>query len=197
MIIVFGGSFDPIHIGHILIARDALERFNAKKVIFVPTYLAPLKDGHSASPEDRYNMVKLAIEKEERFYVDDFEIKKGGISYTVETLRYMKERYKEEIFFLMGLDSFLRFHMWKEPESILKLSRLIVAVRNGNEEKLKEYLNSKFPHLMEGKDIFILSTRRIDISSTEIRRRVKEGKSIYCLVPESVERYIKERGLYR
>ena len=196
MRIIFGGSFDPVHIGHIILARDVCEYFNAEEVIFVPTYQAPLKNKHSASPQDRLNMLRLALEKEEKFTVEDYEIRKGGISYTVYTLRYLKEKYKEELYLLLGSDSFLKFHLWKEPHEILKLSKIIVVEREGKLEKVREYVKEYFPNLKENRDIFLLNIRRIDISSTEIRKRIREGKSIYCLVPESVERYIKEKGLY-
>ncbi|NPA32300.1 MAG: nicotinate (nicotinamide) nucleotide adenylyltransferase, partial [Aquificae bacterium] len=126
MRIIFGGSFDPVHCGHIILARDALEELRAKEVIFVPTYRAPLKAPHSASPEDRLSMLCLALKPEPYFRVDDYEIRRGGISYTVYTLEYMRKKYGDELYLLLGSDSFLRFHLWKEPERILKLAKLIV-----------------------------------------------------------------------
>ncbi|HIP43627.1 MAG TPA: nicotinate (nicotinamide) nucleotide adenylyltransferase [Aquifex aeolicus] len=197
MRIIFGGSFDPVHIGHIILARDILEYFKAKEVIFVPTYQAPLKNKHSASPEDRLNMLKIAIENETKFKVEDFEIRRKGISYTVYTLRYLKEKYREELYLLLGSDSFLKFHLWKESEEILKLAKIIIAEREGKLDEVREYIKRNFPHLVEGKDVFPVKIRRLDISSTEIRNRLAEGKSVYCLVPEKVEEYIKEKGLYR
>ncbi|GAB6066494.1 nicotinate (nicotinamide) nucleotide adenylyltransferase [Aquifex pyrophilus] len=197
MRIVFGGSFDPVHIGHIILARDILERFKAKEVIFVPTYQAPLKGRHRASPEDRLNMLKIALRREEKFRVEDYEIRRGGVSYTVYTLRYLKEKLKEELYLLLGSDSFLKFHLWKEPEEILKLAKIIVVEREGKLEEVRRYVKEMFPNLEENRDIFLVKTRRIDISSTEIRERVSKGLSIYCMVPEGVEEYIRERGLYR
>ncbi|RUM31581.1 MAG: nicotinate (nicotinamide) nucleotide adenylyltransferase [Aquifex sp.] len=197
MRIIFGGSFDPVHIGHIILARDVFEHFKAKEVVFVPTYQAPLKEKHRASAEDRLNMLRLALEKEPHFTVEDYEIRRKGISYTVYTLRYLKEKYKgDELFLLLGSDSFLKFHMWKNPNEILKLAKIIVVERQGMLEEVKRYTREYFPQLKEGKNIFFFKSRRIDISSTEIRKRISEGKSVYCMVPEKVEEYIRERGLY-
>ncbi len=196
MILVFGGSFDPVHVGHILVAREVMEKLKAEKVVFVPAYRSPLKEGYVAPPEDRLEMLKLAVENEEGFEVDDYEIAKGGISYTVETLEYMRKKVKGRIGFLIGADSMLRFHLWREPERILELADIVVADREGLLERVKEYVRTKFPSLVEGKNLIFVNTRRVDVSATEIRKRVKEGKSIYCLVPAPVEEYIKEKGLY-
>ncbi len=198
MRILFGGSFDPVHVGHILLARDVKEKMGAKEVIFMPAYRAPLKEGHNAPPEDRLNMLRLALKREEGFRVDDYEIKRKGTSYTVYTLRYLRKRFgDEELYVLLGSDSFLRFHLWKEPHEILRLARIIVVEREGKLGSVKEYLREHFPGVRIGEEVILLRTRRVDISSTEIRKRVKEGRSIYCMVPEEVERYIRERGLYR
>lgn len=195
MKIVFGGSFDPVHIGHIILARDIKETLGAREVIFVPTSQAPLKDKHRASPEDRLNMLKLALEGEEDFSIEDYEIKRGGISYTVFTLEYLTEKHKgEELYLLLGSDSFLRFHMWREPERILRMVKIVVVDREGKLKEVEKYINDRFRDYRDR--ILLLKTRRIDISSTEVRQRIREGKSIYCLVPEKVERYIRERGLY-
>ncbi|MDQ7039235.1 MAG: nicotinate (nicotinamide) nucleotide adenylyltransferase [Aquificota bacterium] len=197
MILLFGGSFDPVHIGHLIIARDVKEKTGADKVVFIPTHRTPLKESHSAPPEDRLNMVRLAVEGEEGFEVEDYEVRRGGISYTVETLKYLADKLPGKPVLLLGADSMLRFHLWRDPERIIDMADLMVVEREGLMEKVREYVRTRFPMLKEGKNVFFVSTRRIDVSATEIRRRVKEGKSIYCLVPEPVERYIKERGLYR
>ncbi len=195
MIILFGGSFDPVHIGHIILARDALEILNAQKVLFMPAYRAPLKENHFAPAGDRLNMLRLALEGAERFEVDDYEIKKEGVSYTVDTLLYLKDRLGTKPYLLLGADSVLRLHLWKEPERVLSLARLLVVDRDGKLEKALLYLKESFG-LREGSDYIVLKTRRIDISSTEIRERVKEGKSIFCLVPDVVLKYIEEKKLY-
>ncbi|RLJ70071.1 nicotinate-nucleotide adenylyltransferase [Hydrogenivirga caldilitoris] len=197
MFILFGGSFDPVHIGHLIVARDVREKLQADKVVFLPAYRAPLKEEHRASPEDRLNMLKLAIEGEEGFDIEDYELKKGGISYTVETLEYLYPKVGEKPFLILGADSVLKFHLWKEPERVLELSKIIVVDREGKIGEVRDYIGENFPWLSEGEDFLMLSVRRIDVSATEIRSRVREGKSIYCLVPDRVRRYIEERGLYR
>jgi len=197
MILVFGGSFDPPHVGHVILARDAKETLGAKKVLFVPAYRAPLKEGHQASPQDRLKMVKLAVEGKDGFAVEDYEVKKGGTSYTVDTLTYLKQKFKEPLYLLVGSDTFLRFHLWKEPHKVLELAVPVIAEREGKLEEVRKYVKEHFPHLKEGKDFILLEGRRIDLSSTEIRNRVREGKSVYAMVPEAVEKYIRERNLYR
>ena len=196
MILLFGGSFDPIHIGHIVVAREVKERLGARVVVFIPAYRAPLKEDHSAPPEDRLRMTQLAVEGKDGFAVEDYEIRKGGVSYTVETLEYMSRRVSERIGFIVGADSALRFHEWKKPERILELACLVVVDRGGLIGVVRDHLRRRFPHLREGRDLIFVNTRRIDVSATEIRRRIREGLSVYCLVPDVVERYIKERGLY-
>ncbi len=197
MFILFGGSFDPVHTGHIILARDAMEAVKARKVVFMPAYHAPLKEGHGASPEDRLKMLKLALEGEEGFEVSDYEIRKGGISYTVSTLRHLNRELGGKPYMLLGADSVLRLHLWREPEEVLRLSILLVADREGKGKEVRDYLKEKFPHLEEGRDYILLKTRRIDISATEIRRRIKEGRSIYCMVPDRVREFIERKGLYR
>ena len=197
MLVLFGGSFDPVHIGHILVAREVKEKLGAKKILFMPAYRAPLKEGHSAPPEDRLRMLQLALEGEEGFEVSDYEIRRGGTSYTVETLEWLNEETGEKPYLMLGADSLLRFHLWREPERILELSRLLVVEREGKLDLVRTYLKERFPHLREGKDFELLKVKRIDISATEIRNRIREGLSVYCMVPDRVREYIEERGLYR
>ena len=197
MFVLFGGSFDPVHIGHLIIARDVRERLNARKVVFVPAYHAPLKERHRASPEDRMNMLRLAVGEEEGFEIEDYEIRKGGISYTVETLEYLVPKLGEKPFLVLGADSILKLHLWREPERVIELTNMVVVDREGKLGEVRDYIRERFPQLVEGDNLVLLSVRRIDVSATEIRRRVKEGKSIYCLVPDKVRKYIEERGLYR
>ncbi len=196
MKIIFGGSFDPIHIGHIILARDIKEILKAEKVLFVPTAQAPLKEKHRASAEDRLKMLQLALEREKDLLIEEYEIRRGGISYTVFTLEYLSKKYKgDELYLLLGSDSFLRFHLWKEPNRILQLAKIVVVDREGKLKDVQEYIKENFKTFKDR--IILLPSRRIDISSTEIRKRIKEGKSIYCLVPEKVEEYIRKKGLYK
>ncbi len=196
MKLYFGGSFDPVHVGHLLVARDVLEALGFQKIVFLPAFQAPIKRPHEASPEDRLRMLELAL-KEPFFEVSDLEIKRGGISYTVDTARELYSTLGERPFLLVGADSFLSLHVWKEPVELLRLARFVVADREGKAKLIKLYVEEYFPFLKEGEDYLLVATRRVDVSSTEIRKRVKEGKSIRWLVPEEVEIYIHEKSLYR
>ena len=197
MKIFFGGSFDPVHLGHLLVARDVLEELKVEEVVFVPAYQAPLKENHKASPMDRLYMLKLAIEGVEGFSVSLVEIERKGISYTVDTAQQLFQEIKKKPTFLIGADSALNLHLWKDPLRLVKLARFVIIDRSSKGKEVKAYLRERFPELKEDEDYIILSVRRVDISSTEIRRRVKEGKSIRWLVPPSVEEYIISKNLYR
>ncbi|MFN3598507.1 MAG: nicotinate-nucleotide adenylyltransferase [Aquificaceae bacterium] len=197
MELFFGGSFDPVHIGHLLIATDVKEAMDFERVIFLPTFQAPLKDTHLASPEDRFNMLEIAIREFEGYGISRLEIERGGVSYTVDTARHIYKNYGYKSFFLVGADSFLSLHLWKDPFELISLASFVVADRESKGKKVKEYIKENFPMLKEDRDFFLLSVRRIDISSTEIRERVKKGKSIRWMVPEGVEEYIRAKGLYK
>ncbi|WP_448583486.1 nicotinate (nicotinamide) nucleotide adenylyltransferase [Thermocrinis sp.] len=197
MKVFFGGSFDPVHLGHLLVARDVLEELKVEEIVFIPAYQAPLKEPHKANPMDRLYMLKLAIEGVEGFSVSSVEIDKKGISYTVDTAQELSQELKEKPTFLIGADSALNLHLWKDPSKLVKLARFVIIDRASKGKEVKAYLKERFPELKEDEDYIILGVRRVDISSTEIRRRVKEGKSIKWLVPESVEEYIINRALYR
>ncbi len=196
MKLFFGGSFDPIHIGHLIVARDVLEALGFEKVFFLPAHQAPLKEPHKASAEDRYNMVSLAIESFQGFEINKMEIERGGVSYTVDTARELYKSLGEKPYFLVGADSFLSLHLWKNPNELISLARFVVIDREGKWQEVKSYIKEHFSKLREEKDFHFVSVRRVDISSTEIRERVKKGKSIKWLVPEKVEEYILARGLY-
>ncbi len=197
MKLFFGGSFDPIHIGHLLVARDTLELLGFERVVFLPAYQAPLKEPHKASAEDRYNMISLAIEGFQGFEVSRIEIERGGVSYTVDTARDLNKILGQKPYFLVGADSFLSLHLWKKPKELISLAGFVIVDREGRWQEVKGYIREHFPELKEGKDFHLVSVRRVDVSSTEIRQRLKEGKSIKWLVPEKVEEYILSRGLYR
>ncbi len=173
-------------------------------MIFVPAYIQPLKGELLFPPSFRFELLKVSIEDNPRFSLWDVEIKSKRVSYTVETLRLYWEKRKRKPLFLMGIDSLLTFHLWKEPEEILKLSTLIVANRGDYKpEMIENYLKDtlglskeEFSFELSAKDILslkvlVLRTRRIDISSTEIRSRIRKGKSIKYLVPQKVEEMIR------
>ncbi len=196
MIIIFGGSFDPVHIGHLILARDVLEHFGADRLIFVPARLSPFKERHSAPAEDRLRMLRLAVESEDGFLVDDIELKREGRSYTVDTLKALSSKYSDRLFFLMGTDTFLSFHRWKSPHEILKLAGLIVMNRGNEMCRVTEYAREFLPGAEVGRDILLYEGRRIEISSTEIRERLKKGLSVRYMVPEGVYEYILRKKLY-
>ncbi len=188
---IFGGSFDPPHVGHLIIAEEARERLNLQKVFFVPAFIPPHKPNAARSnPEHRLQMTKLAIAGNDALEVSDIELRRKGISYTVDTLREFKQRFsKAELFLIVGADNLLDLDSWKSPDEIRELASLAVYRRRGfdDSQKLKA---------ME-KDIYFLQGTPLDFSSSEIRRRVANGKSLRYLVPEKVEQYILTHGLYR
>ncbi len=208
MIALYGGSFDPVHLGHLRIAEDIREFFGFEKIIFIPAYHSPLKPGSRASAEDRIHMLKLSIKDNPFFDIDDIEIKRKGKSYTIDTIRYYRKKIGYTPVFIVGADAFLSLHMWKEPEDLLKMANFVVAGRDKTSlYTVKEYIKDYFPfvHVRTDRDIpsdsggnvFFTDIRRLDISSTEIRNRVAEKKSIKYLVLPQVEEYIFYKNLYR
>ena len=186
---VFGGTFDPPHVGHLLLASDAREALDLDRLIFIPTGAQPLKVNVPpvASPQDRLEMVRLAVADDATYSVDDAEISRKGLSYTVDTLEHLTDRYPAgKLFLLLGEDSLASFEQWRRPDRIRELATLAVMRRD-------------VPPLGGVKTIpsgvVEVSTRRVDVSSTEVRARLKAGKSIKGFVPESVERFIEARGL--
>lgn len=189
---VFGGTFDPPHVGHLLLAADAFEALRLDKLIFVPASIQPFKveTPAVASPTDRLEMVRLAAGDDPRYLVDDAEIGRGGLSYTVETLEDLSRRNRgAEIFLLVGEDALSGFAGWRNRERILELATLAVMHRAGTGGSEKKSV------VHDG--VVTVPARRIDVSSTEIRERVRAGKSIKGFVVEPVERFIRARGLYR
>ncbi len=196
MIAFFGGSFDPVHNGHLILAEDVRELFKFERIIFIPAYVSPLKRTHYAEPADRIFMLERSIFGLKHFDIDRWEVDKGGISYTADTIEYLWRKYNQKPYLLLGADSLLNFKRWKDPDRVLKRSFIICMEREGKLKEVRNYLKENFPYFREGKDYFLVNTRRIDISSTEIRKRVKSGRSIRGMVPYEVEIYIKEKGIY-
>ena len=183
---IFGGTFDPPHVGHLLVVADALEKLRLDRVAFVPAAVQPLKAGQQVTnPEHRLAMVRLLVGDDPRFSVDPIEIEREGLSYTVETLTAFAERHPQsERFFLVGTDVLASFGQWREPARVVRLATLAVMERDG-----------ETAHLPEG--AIRVATRRVDVSSTEIRERVRRGRTIRGFVPEAVEAYIASQRLYR
>lgn len=188
---IFGGTFDPVHLGHLVVAEEIREQFGLDKVIFVPAAQPPHKGpGSVTDPWVRYKMVALAIADNPHFEVSDIEIRHLGKSYTIDTIHELKDRYGPDyqIFFIMGADSLLEMPTWKDPEGILNSCAVIVTTRPGFD------LNRVDPHYRNR--VQLVRVTPIDISSTEIRRRVREGRSIKYLVPRKVEEYIHKERVY-
>lgn len=194
---ILGGTFNPIHHGHLIIAEYTREYLDFDKILFIPTGIPPHKDRFQVlNGKTRSEMVSLAIESNPRFECSNIEIDKNGTSYTIDTINLLKKkRPKEEFHLIIGGDSLLELNSWKGFEELIDSVDIIVADRYGAYGKsiIKEIdrLNKK-----RKKKIINLSTPIIDISSTEIRKKVQEGRSIKYLTPENVEEYIMERGLY-
>jgi len=142
-------------------------------------------------------MIDISIRDLDNFGVDLWEIREGGVSYTVRTVKYLKERYGYKPHILIGADSILSFDKWKEPETILKESCMVIMEREGKLTLAEKFMSEKFPSFKKGVDYVIVKTRRIDISSTEIRNRIKKDLPIRGMVPSEVEKYIREKGLYK
>lgn len=194
---IFGGSFNPIHYGHLMICEYIKEEMGLDKVIFIPTGNPPHKD-LGVSAEDRYEMVKLAISPNPDFEISDIETTRVKLSYTVDTIRELKEIYKEEkLYFLIGLDSLFQLKTWKKIGDLSQEIEFVVALRPGYIDK--EEINREIDFLRDnfGTRINLIKTPLYEISSTDLRDRIHEGKSLRYLIPKKVLDYIEESGFYK
>ena len=185
---ILGGTFNPIHIGHLAIAEASREKMDLEKVIFVPSYIPPHKTNQKLVPaKTRFKMVKLAIKNNIFFTVSDFEIKRQGKSYSVDTLRHFRKVYGSQarLYFIVGADSLPELRKWREIKSIFKLASFIVVNRPG-------YPFKKFPA-----GTVSLALPGIEVSSSMIRRLIGQGRSARYLVPDSVYRLIQKQKLYQ
>lgn len=184
---VLGGTFDPPHTGHLIVASVAFEALRLDRLLFVPAAVPPHKLGTViATPQQRLQMVRLAVAGDPRFEVDDVELRRSGASYTVDTLRELREREPDaELFFLLGADQLRELHTWRDPEAVSRLACLAVLSRG--EERISEAGRYRF---------LPVAVPRIDIAATEIRRRVASGESVRYLVPEAVREMIGSERLY-
>jgi nicotinate-nucleotide adenylyltransferase len=194
---IFGGTFDPVHIGHLLVAEQCLEQCRLDQVWFVPAGIPPHKLSRTIAPgKARAEMVELAVAGHERFRVDRRELDRADPCYTVETLASLHtEDPSRELFLVLGSDSLVDFPTWREPKRIAELAHLAVANRGGaplpDLERLRPFLGD----LVDSRVQFV-TIPGIDISSSDIRRRVGEGKSIRYMTPRAVECYIATHNLY-
>lgn len=188
---LFGGTFDPIHNAHLEVARQSLAQMDLSKVILVPSKHPPHKSEEGMTEaEVRFEMVKVAIEGRENLEVSPVEINRKGPSYTIDTLKEMKEVYGD-IAFIVGADNLINIDTWKEPERLLESCPFIVAPRGG-------ILKGDFgKDIFKGKDLRFLNMSEISLSSTEVRERIIEGQSVDGMVPKKVRDFIREKGLYR
>ena len=191
---IFGGSFDPPHVGHLLVADDAYGQLALDRLVFVPAATQPLKVGRSgarASSAHRLAMTRLLADGDPRFEVSAVEIDRAGLSFTVDTLTDFAARYPSaERFLLLGADVLATFAQWREPEKILQLARPVVLERAGDAP-------ARLPDRMDSTVLRRLPTRRIDVSSTEIRERARDGRPLRGFVTDAVASYIGRHGLYR
>jgi nicotinate-nucleotide adenylyltransferase len=196
---LFGGSFDPIHLGHLILAESALEQCELEQVWFLPAAVPPHKMGHQLTPADRrIEMLELAIAGHAGFSVSSHEIDRGGVSYTVQTLRHFRHQDPAgDLFFILGADMLADLPNWREAAAVCELAVPIVACRAGNAEPDFDCLSGVArPERIEEIRRNRIDSPRIELSSTDIRRRVGEGSSIRYRTPRAVEKYIQTHGLY-
>lgn len=186
---LFGGSFDPPHVGHWLAAVDAFDGLQLDRLDFIPAQQQPLKSsGHTATAEQRLGMLRSMVAGDPRFAVNPVEIDRGGLSFTVDTATaYRASGPDDALFLLLGADAASGLDRWKEPERLLRLVRLVVMTRGAE----------AFTPTGTGRDALVLATRRVDVSSTEVRRRASEGRSLRGFVLDAVAEQIRQTALYR
>ncbi len=192
---MFGGSFDPVHNDHVALCNTMLQSLNLDKVVVFPAACSPFKDDTQTKALHRLNMCMLAFEKCDRVEVSDFEIKKGGKSYTIDTLKFLTEKYQNaELYLITGADAFLTLSSWHNAGDIFSLAHILTIVRDNDnidvlEAKAEEYkaLNAKCT---------LINTPVGSLSSTKVRSALKNREDVSAFLPHNVINYIKENGLY-
>jgi nicotinate-nucleotide adenylyltransferase len=216
---LFGGTFNPIHLGHIRVIQEVKSGFGLDKILIIPSALPPHKEFDSViEARDRLEMIRLAFCDDPNFLISDVELKRSGPSYTIDTVRHFKSisPEKTKLYLIVGLDAFLEIHTWKSYNELFNLIPFIVMSRSVNErnsaglqwKSLKNYLQSKisdgytFSSTQSSfihdtmQPVFLFDVTLVNISSTTIRTHIKKGRSIKQLVPEIIENFIKTKGLY-
>lgn len=189
---IFGGSFNPIHNGHIYVADKVQSILELDKIIFIPTGIAPHKDNvEFASKNHRYNMVKLAIEG--RFEISDIEVKTAKVSYAVDTMSELKKTYiHDDLYYIIGADSLVTFMSWREPLKLFEMLHIVVVDREGSDiDRIADEYRNKY-----NAKITICHIEEYDVSSTQIRSAIKNNESYDCFIPEKVKEYIIKNKLY-
>jgi len=193
---ILGGTFNPPHVGHLVMAQEALDQLGLDRVVLMPVSRPPHKEAaDDPGPEARLELCRLAVAGDERLAVSALEIERGGASYTADTLRELHARQPEqELTFIVGGDMAHSLPAWREPEAVLSLARLAVAEREGVR---REDIATQLSELHRGDRVVFFDMPRIDVSSSSIRRRVAEGRPVRYLVPDAVADAIGDHHLYR
>ena len=187
----FGGSFDPVHFGHLCAAQDACEQHQLDRLFFVPAAQAPLKPHDvQASPGDRLAMLRAAVEQDRRFEISDYELRKGGVSYTIDSVRHFSGQFPHDrLFWIIGGDQLPQMHLWKDVRELAQLVEFIFLERPGQPAKAEPAIPGLRLHGCTG--------HAMEISSTELRERVRRGLPLDYFVPHKTVVYIREKSLYR
>ena len=194
---VFGGTFDPVHSGHLMVAEEVRERLGLDTVTFLPAGKPWFKDGRTLEDGGhRLKMVELAIATNGHFQVSDMELRRAGASYSADTLEELGRSLSDgaELYLIVGLDALEELDRWSRPERVLDLATVVGVARPGHEALAREPLERVRPGASEA--VRVVDGMLVDISSTDVRRRIARGASIRYLVPEAVETYITQHGLY-
>ena len=190
---LFGGTFDPVHIAHLIIADRVLEQAGLDFILFVPGAIPPHKQNRKISPgEIRYQMLQLALQDNPCFLADDLELQRGRISYTIDTINQLYKNYPldaRSVYLIIGADNLLDFHNWKKPHEIVEKCH-IIAVRRPYSQFDRHKMKIDIPYMQ-------IEAPLLEVSSSDIRQRVRQGKSIRYLVPSRVERFIYENNIYK
>ena len=186
-----GGCFDPVHFGHLLAAQDAFEQFRLDRLFLVPAARAPLKSNEPQSaPADRLAMLKAAVEWDRRFEISDIELRRGDVSFTVDSARHFRALYpKDDLYWIIGGDQLPQLHQWRDIEELARLVEFIFLERPGYPVKAQPGIPGLRLHRCDG--------HLLAVSSTELRDRVRRGLSLDYFVPRKAIVYIQEKGLYR
>ena len=205
---LFGGTFNPIHLGHLRGAEEIREAFGLQEVIFIPSALPPHKMAEGIiQAHHRLEMVKRAIRKNSQFSASDVELKRPGKSYSIDTIRYFRDKFQDSLYFILGRDAFVEIETWKDFQDLFSLCNFIIMTRPGSTQAspLPAALASAFRYDQRasgwvhgsGNVVFLKEINFLDISSTKVRQLVEKGGSVKYLVPTEVEAYIEKHGLYR
>ena len=205
---IFGGTFDPVHTGHLRVAEEVRESFSLERIVFVPVLMPPHKrDYRIAEADDRLHMLRAGTRGNRFFQTSETEIRRGGVSYTIDTLKGFEKRFGE-VYFLIGIDAFSEIDTWHAYRELFRHAHFIVMTRPTRNQSsllnllprdIQDEVRALDENILEhtsGKRIYLRGITQLDISSTKIKELLKNGRSVRYLVPGPVERYIHQRGLY-